>query len=115
MPSPVIAERIGDVEHLLERGDAAAIGRIHRMHRFERERHPARPRMRQYRGQSLDEHRAARRGKIARTRREAAADHHDAFGADRGGLVDHPLVVVDRGAQTCRARRPRTGRRGNSR
>ena len=38
---PVIAERVSDIEHLLERGDAAAIGRIHRVHRLERKRHVA--------------------------------------------------------------------------
>ena len=51
--------------------------------------------MGQHRRKPLDEH-FSRRRKVARSRRKAAADHHDALGADRGGLVDHALVVVDR-------------------
>src|SRR5215468_2534151 len=51
--------------------------------------------MGQHCGQAFDEHRAGA-GQVARARREAAADDHDAFSPDRGGLIDHPFVIVDR-------------------
>ena len=42
-------------------------------------------------------HHLPRRVDVARALRQSAADQHQAFGAERGRLVDRALVVVDRG------------------
>ena len=52
--------------------------------------------MRQERGDAVGHH-LARGGNVARALRQAADHQHQAFGADRGGLIDRALVVVDRG------------------
>ena len=65
------------------------------MHRLERQHDVARACVRQHGGKPFAKQ-PARARQIARTRREAAADDDDCFGADGGGFIDHPLVVVDR-------------------
>ena len=54
----VVADGIGYVEHLLEGGDAAAIRRVHRMQRLQREAHVAGARMGGDRREPFGEHRA---------------------------------------------------------
>ena len=98
-----LAELLADIDRLGEQRDAAAVRRIHRVQRLDRERHAAGARMRQDRRHAV-EIAPARRLDVARAGRHAAADHHEAVGADRGALVDHALVVVDQRLLSGRVR-----------
>ena len=90
------AKRVAQIERLLERVHARAIAGVHRMQRFDGQRHMASARMRQHGGQSVGDHGARRRNILGR-RRKTTHDHHQTIGAERRGFVDGALVVVDGG------------------
>src|SRR5579884_71134 len=88
-----VAQRFRKVDRLRERVHAGPIRGIHRMQRLDGKRYLACARMRKDRGQSLG-HPLARLGQIARTCGQPAADEYQAFGAERGRLVDCAPILV---------------------
>jgi hypothetical protein len=89
-------ELVAQVERLRQGVDAGAVGRVHRVHRLDRDRHAARARVVEDRAEAVADH-VARAAQILRALREPARDDDEAPRLDRRGLVDRAQVVVDRG------------------
>ena len=95
-------ELVADIERLLRRVHAGAVGGIGRMQRLDRERHVGLLGVFQHFGDGVMDLRArgrdVLRGRASRPRilRQAADDQHDAGRAQRLGLVDGAAVVVAR-------------------
>ena len=113
-------ERIAQVERLLHRVDAGAVGRVHRMQRLDRERHadaPARTRASRRCRRGL--RRAPRTGPSTPARRRArpAGRRRPARGTPhRAGAPRRRRVGCRRARRAGRPRRaPETCRRGSSR
>ena len=112
-------ERFAEVERLLHRVDAGAVGGVHRMQRLDRERHADVLRVLERRGDAVADV-AARREQVLRLRRagerarQAADDEDEARRPELPGLVDRAPVVVERGARGRPRPSPGTCRRGSS-
>ena len=93
-------ERVADVERLLGRIDAGAVGGIGGMQRFDCERHVGLPGVFQHFGDGIVDLRASSRnilgGRAARPRilRQAPDHQHQARRAERLGLIDRAAIVV---------------------
>ena len=95
-------ERVAEIERLLERVDAGAVGGVHRMERLDRERHADAPGVLERRRDAVA-HVAPRREQVLRLRRagegagQAADDEHQARRVQHFRFVDGAPVVVERG------------------
>ncbi|MDT4853188.1 hypothetical protein FQZ97_874450 [compost metagenome] len=103
-------EFVAQVERMLERVDAGAVGRLHRVQGLDGQRHADLARVVE-RGGDAVAHLAARAGDVLVRRLaveragQGADDQHEAGRVERLGLVDGAAVVVERGLQAGRVGR----------
>lgn len=96
MATPTPSQLAGDIERLVDRVHAGAVGCVHRVQRLDGERHTRRTGMRQHGRDAVGDH-LARARQVAGRARQAADDEDEAICAEFGGLVDGAEVVVDIG------------------
>ena len=88
-----VAKLVADVERLLERVDARALGGLHGMQRLDRERHPRFPRLRKNHGDAIA-HLLAGAAQILGARGQPADDEDQTSRAELVRLLDRAPVVV---------------------
>ena len=95
-------EQVADIQRLLQRVDAGAVCRVHRVQRFDGQRHGAFACVVQQGGNAFGDllartSEAAVRGCAGQRTRQAADHQHQTRRAQRAGFVERTAVVVARG------------------
>ena len=97
-----------DVERLLQRRQAGAIGAVHGMQRLERQGDAGCSGVLEQQAGAF-QHLGARACQVLRTLRQPAHDHDKAGCSQLGGLVDGPAIVLDVGLERRAVRRRDVG------